>query len=63
MYEVYLSFSVLIQMEYRDKLLWAETFWSLCNYMVWSHNGIYLLINISYCAMKILPYQDEGYLK
>ena len=34
--------------------------------MVRSHNGIELLvnlINISYCAMKILPYQDAAFSK
>ena len=39
-----------------------KTFWSLCNYMVRSCKGIEMLINlinISYCAMKILPYQNE----
>ena len=39
-----------------------KTFWSLCNYMVRSCKGIETLvnlINISYCAMKILPYQNE----
>ena len=38
-----------------------KTFWSLCNYMIRSRNGIEMLVNlitISYCAMKILPYQD-----
>ena len=38
-----------------------KTFWSLCSYMVRSKTGIEMLvnlINISYCAMKILPYQD-----
>ena len=39
-----------------------KTFWSLCNYMARSRKGIEMLvniINISYCAMKLLPYQDE----
>lgn len=38
-----------------------KTFWSLCSYMIRSRKGIEMLvnlINISYCAMKILPYQD-----
>ena len=38
-----------------------KTFWSICRYMVRSCKGIEMLvnlINISYCAMKILPYQD-----
>lgn len=39
-----------------------KTFWSLCNYMLRSKKGIELfvnLINITYCAMKILPYKDS----
>ena len=39
-----------------------KTFWSLCNYMLRSQKGIELLvnlINITYCAMKILPYEDS----
>lgn len=39
-----------------------KTFWSLCSYMVRSHKGIEMLvnlINITYCAMKLLPYYDE----
>ncbi len=39
-----------------------KTFWPLCSYMVRSRRGIEMLvnlINISYCAMKLLPYQDE----
>ena len=41
-----------------------KTFWSLCSYMVRSCKGIEMmvnLINISYCAMKILPYKDEHF--
>ena len=41
-----------------------KTFWSLCSYMVRSCHGIEVLvnlINISYCAMKILPYYDERF--
>lgn len=41
-----------------------KTFWSLCSYMVRSRKGIELLvnlINISYCAMKLLPYQEEAF--
>ena len=37
-----------------------KTFWSLCSYMVRNRSGIERminLINIAYCAMKILPYQ------
>ena len=38
-----------------------KTFWSFCSYMVQIHKGIEMLvnlINISYCAMKLLPYQE-----
>ena len=41
-----------------------KTFWSLCSYMVRSRKGIEMLvslINISYCAMKLLPYKDETF--
>ena len=41
-----------------------KIFWSLCSYMVRSCKGIEMLvnlINICYCAMKILPYQDEQF--
>lgn len=43
-----------------------KTFWSLCSYMVRSRKGIEMLvnlINITYSAMKILPYQDEAFSK
>ena len=43
-----------------------KTFWSFCDYMVRSRKGIEMLvnlINISYCAMKILPYQDKYFSK
>lgn len=43
-----------------------KTFWSLCIYMVRSRKGIEMLvnlINIAYCAMKILPYQDGAFSK
>ena len=39
-------------------------FWSFCSYMVRSCKGIEMLvnlINISYCAMKLLPYQDKTF--
>lgn len=39
-----------------------KTFWSFCNYMVRSRKGIEMLvnlINITYCAMKLLPYEDS----
>ena len=41
-----------------------KTFWSLCSYMVRSCKGIEMLVNLNnicYCAMKILPYQDEQF--
>ena len=41
-----------------------KTFWSLCSYMVRSRKAIELLvnlINIAYCAMKILPYQEAEF--
>ena len=41
-----------------------KTSWSLCSYMVHSCKGIEILvnlINIAYCAMKLLPYQDEAF--
>ena len=41
-----------------------KTFWSLCSYMVRSCKGIEMminLINITYCGMKLLPYQDEKF--
>lgn len=43
-----------------------KTFWSLCSYMVRSRKGIEMLINlinIAYCGMKLLPYQDEAFTK
>ena len=43
-----------------------KTFWSLCSYMVRSRKGIEMLvnlINITYCAMKLLPYKDEAFSK
>ena len=43
-----------------------KTFWSLCSYMVRSCKGIEMLvnlINVAYCAMKILPYQEEAFSK
>ncbi len=43
-----------------------KAFWSLCCYMVRSRNGIEMLvnlINIAYCAMKILPWQEKAFSK
>lgn len=41
-----------------------KTFWSLCSYMIRSCKGIEMLVNLinmAYCAMKILPYQDKAF--
>lgn len=41
-----------------------KNFWSLCSYMVCSRKGIEMLvnlININYCAIKLLPYQDKAF--
>lgn len=43
-----------------------KTFWSLCSYMVRSSKGIEMLvnlINISYCAMKLLPYSGNFFAR
>ena len=43
-----------------------KTIWSLCSYMVRSRKGIEMLVNlvnITYCAMKLLPYQEETFSK
>ena len=43
-----------------------KTFWPLCSCMVRSRKGIEMpvnLINIAYCGMKLLPYQDETFAK
>ena len=43
-----------------------KTFWPLCSYMIRSSKGIETLVNLinaAYCAMKILPYQDEVFSK
>ena len=56
------SFRWNIEVSYYEQ----KTFWSLCSYMVRSRKGMELLvnlINITYCAMKILPYQDEAFAK
>ena len=39
-----------------------KTFWSLCSYMA-QYEMLVNLINISYYAMKILPYKDETFSK
>lgn len=54
------SFRWNIEVSYYEQ----KTFWSLCSYMVRSRKGIEMLvnlINISYCAMKLLPYQDKAF--
>lgn len=42
----------------------SKTFWSLCSYMVRGRKGIEMMVNltnITYCAMKLLPYADESF--
>ena len=54
------SFRWNIEVSYYEQ----KTFWSFCNYMARSCKGIEMLvnlINISYCAMKILPYRNEHF--
>lgn len=54
------SFRWNIEVSYYEQ----KTFWSLCSYMVRSRKGIEMLvnlINISYCAMKLLPYKEESF--
>ena len=56
------SFRWKIEISYYEQ----KTFWSFCDYMVRSRKGIEMLvnlINIRYCAMKILPYQDKYFSK
>lgn len=56
------SFRWSIEVSYYEQ----KTFWSLCSYMVRSRKGIEMLvnlINISYCAMKLLPYKEEMFFK
>ena len=56
------SFRWKIEVSYYEQ----KTFWSLCSYMIRSRKGIEMLvnlINISYCAMKLLPYQEESFSK
>ena len=43
-----------------------KTFWSLCSYMIRSQKGVEMLVNLintAYCAMKILPWQEEVFSK
>lgn len=54
------SFRWNIEVSYYEQ----KTFWSLCQYMVRSCKGIEMminLINISYCAMKLLPQIDNEF--
>ena len=54
------SFRWNIEISYYEQ----KTFWSLCNYMVRSCKGIEMmvnLINVAYCAMKLLLYRDERF--
>ena len=54
------SFRWNIEVSYYEQ----KSFWSLCGYMLRSRKGIEMLvnlINISYCAMKLLPYMDETF--
>ena len=54
------SFRWPIEVSYYEQ----KTFWSLCRYMVRSRKGIEMLvnlINIAYCGMKLLPYQDDTF--
>lgn len=54
------SFRWNIEVSYYEQ----KNFWSLGAYMIRSKKGIETLINlinISYCAMKILPYKDETF--
>ena len=56
------SFRWNIEISYYEQ----KTFWSLCRYMLRSCKGIEMLvnlINISYCAMKLLPYQDKEFFQ
>lgn len=56
------SFRWKIEVSYYEQ----KTFWSLCSYMLRSRKGIELLINvinIAYCAMKMLPYQEGAFVK
>ena len=52
------SFRWNIEVSYYEQ----KSFWSLCAYMVRRRRGIEMLVNlvnISYCAMKLLPYMEE----
>lgn len=54
------SFRRNIEISYYEQ----KTFRSLCNYMVRSYKGIEMmvnLINVAYCVMRLLPYQDKRF--
>ncbi len=54
------SFRWNIEVSYYEQ----KSFWSLCAYMVRSRRGIEMLlnlVNISYCAMKLLPYMEDTF--
>lgn len=54
------SFRWNIEVSYYEQ----KTFWSLCSYMIRSRKGIEMLvnlINIAYCAMKLLPYKETSF--
>lgn len=56
------SFRWNIEVSYYEQ----KNVWSLSAYMIRSKKGIEILvnlINISYCAMKILPYRDETFFQ
>ena len=58
-YAIY-SFRWKIEVSYYEQ----KTFWSLCGYMLRSADGIEMLlnlVNISYSAMKILPFADKSF--
>ena len=71
--EIYSAVFVLVPVEHNTDIgirnietsyYEQKTFWSFCNYMVRSCKGIEMLvnlINVSYGAMKILPYQNEHF--
>lgn len=54
------SFRWNIEVSYYEQ----KTFWSLCSYMILNRKGIEMLvnlINIVYCAMKLLPYKETSF--
>ena len=56
------SFRWNIEVSYYEQ----KCFWFLCHYMMRSRKGIEMLINlinINYCAMRLLPYQEKAFSK